>query len=121
MVRVEEMESAATATGAEIAEELREMVAEVPLWVAVSVADPPPKTPQLAVMVAVCGVTAAAEGAKARPVTARAPAASAAPIAVRLPLMEIRFPSLVGSAKWGDRRTRGLSRRMRTRCTAVRI
>ncbi len=93
MVSVEVIESAATVTGAVIAVEVRLRVAEVPLWVAVSVAVPPPKMPQLAVMVAVWGVTADAEGARARPVTARAPAARAAPVAVRLALMGIRFPS----------------------------
>ena len=93
MVSVELMEFADRASGVVMAVELRVMVAEVLLtWVAVSVAVPPPKMPQAAVMVAELGVTAAdAEGAKASVVAAMTPAVSAAPVAKRF--MGIVFPS----------------------------
>jgi hypothetical protein len=42
IVSLDVTESADTGIGAETAVELREMVAEVPFWVAVSVAAPPP-------------------------------------------------------------------------------
>ena len=76
-------------------------MAEVPLWVAVRVALPPPKMPQLAVMVADVGLTAAAVGANARPVTARAPAASAAPVAIRLFFMGVGAPFPCGDCHVG--------------------
>lgn len=74
IVKVEAMESCASGSGAVIEVELRVMVAAVPVWVAVRVAAPPPPIVQLALMVAVSGVTAAAVGARARPVAARVPA-----------------------------------------------
>ncbi len=101
-VSVDEIESAPSAIGAVIAEDLTVTVAAVPFWVAVSVAAPLPNVPQSALIVAVCGVTARAAGAKASPVAARTPAASAAPAPMRLHLME--FGSL---SVWGDRSARG--------------
>src|SRR5690349_17257322 len=91
MVSLDVIESFARASGVVMAVDVRVMVAEVPLCVAVSVAAPPPNSPQLALIVADVGVTAAAEGAKASPVTARAPTSSAAPVLARLPLMGMNF------------------------------
>src|SRR3954462_12748168 len=98
MVSLDAIESFASASGVVMAVDERVIVAEVPLCVAVSVAAPPPNSPQLALIVAVVGVTAAAVGANASPVTARAPTSTAAPVVVRLPLMGVSSLLLSGNA-----------------------
>lgn len=99
-VSVEAIESCARGSGEVIEVELRVIVAAVPSWVAVRVAAPPPPSVQVASIVAVSGLTAAAVGARARPVAARVQAAAAAvmPSCLRL----IGFPSLVRELPWGD-------------------